>query len=187
MSIVFFWSQIIWWQQIVFIWKYKNRTFWIMDFNSCFTCSTYFFFLAMLVCYCWCGHLESLLVKLSKYDSVCFMIIDFFLNLYFRIWRKAYLSSTFAEPTLWIVFSLYFITFHNKTQITLDSGQFVLCLFLHRKSHKSLLLTWPYVFPCGNFEGPLCTLCTPVSQNNQWCHWVHQRYTKCQRFDKFWF
>ena len=169
------------------------------------------------------------------------MIVDFFVNLYFWIWRKASLSSYFPEPALSrTLFSLCFRKFHDKTQITLDSGQFVLCLIPTSQvpqitpAHLTLyvfpcgnfdgplcvlnvtssvcvsLLTldnicsiywdndnfstesigptsWPYVFPCGNFEGPLCTFCTPVSQNNQWCHWVHQRYTTCQRFDKFWF
>ena len=64
-------------------------------------------------------------------------------------------------------------TTKHRSLLTLDNLCFV--WFLHRKSHKSLLLTWPYVFPCGNFEGPLCTLCTLVSQNNQWCRWVQQR------------
>ena len=31
--------------------------------------------------------------------QTCFMIIDFFVKIYFWIWRKAYLLSTFAEPT----------------------------------------------------------------------------------------
>ena len=87
---------------------------------------------------CWCGIIGVItwrafwvhsLYILNMTSSVCFMIIAFFVNLYFWIWRKASLSSYFPEPALSrTLFSLCFRKFHDKTQITLDSGQFVLCL-----------------------------------------------------------